>query len=103
MSWTPEKRRLASEQQKAKLNAKKYDRDKQWPEGVKFSPADAPATAWVQCIMPRLRMDAVRISEHGQEYEICRAMVVLLVIIARGRAEVPFICAVTGMIYHDGW
>ena len=79
----------------------KYDGDREWPDGVSLGAEDAPAIAWIQCIMPQLRKDAEVVSEHDESYPIYHAMLVFLVIIRRRKADIPFICAVTGMDYSD--
>jgi hypothetical protein len=51
--------------------------------------------------MPDLRKDAEIVSEHDETYPVYHAMLVVLVIIRRRKADVPFICAVTGIDYND--
>jgi hypothetical protein len=105
--WDIERKLAARARAKARWNANeqwrasKYDGDREWPEGVRSDAEQAPAIAWIQCIMPELRKDAEIISEHDEGYSIYHAMLVLLVIIRRRKADVPFICTVTGMDYND--
>lgn len=105
--WDLQRKLAARTRAKARWNAnnqwraRKYDGDREWPDGVSLGTDEAPAIAWIQCIMPQLRKDAEVISEHDESHPIYHAMLVFLVIIRRRKADVPFICAVTGMDYND--
>src|ERR1700730_10178484 len=57
-------------------HARRYDGDREWPNGVSLGADKAPAIAWIQCIMPQLRKDAEVTSEHDESYPIYHAMLV---------------------------
>ena len=59
--WDLQRKLAARTRAKARWNAnnqwraRKYDGDREWPDGVSLGTDEAPAIAWIQCIMPQLR------------------------------------------------
>jgi hypothetical protein len=98
--WSAERKAAASQRAKDRIRAKKYDTEHPFPDKDAYSREEAPAAAWVQCLMEELRKDAADIAEGG-EWLWVDAALVLLVIGLRGKMDVPFIRAVTGLAYHD--